>query len=186
MGSTQRSRAQDSVLLPSESNVGRDEVQSSGLESISYGPNFEIDINRFVGKYPDENMNEDELEGLATEVLERVRREWRQERMRLMHCIHHQQIELAQRASAAHERATEIAKEFSRVIDTYEDRLLLVENNVQQEIKGMKTIIDSLKSSATAIESGEYMANMEQRIFGVEKTMHDILDRLDSIALKIK
>ena len=184
-GLIQRPKTQGSVLLPSESNRPN-EIQENGIESIPYGPNSEIDISRFVGKYPEEELNGDELEELAIEALERERREWRQERLRLMHCIHHQQIELAQRASAAHERATEIAKEFSRVIDTYEDRLLLVENNVQQEIKGMKSIIDSLKSSVVAIESGQSLTNLEQRMFSVEKTMHDILNRLDSIAVKIK
>jgi hypothetical protein len=81
------------------------------LGSIPYGPNSEVDISKFVKGY-DENepeMDED-LEGLAIEVLERERREWRLERIRLMQCIHHQQIELGQRAAASHERATEIAK----------------------------------------------------------------------------
>jgi RarD protein len=55
-------------------------------------------------------LNLGALEGLAIEVLERERREWRLERIRLMQCIHHQQIELGQRAAASHERATEIAK----------------------------------------------------------------------------
>ena len=65
-----------------------------------------------MSKYLDgtEDNETDDFEALAAEVLERERREWRVERLRLLQCIHHQQIELAQRAAAAHERATEIAK----------------------------------------------------------------------------
>jgi hypothetical protein len=92
--------------LPSELNVPNVPCEGA-VGSIPYGPNFEIDMS----KYLDGTDNEtDDFEALAAEVLERERREWRVERLRLLQCIHHQQIELAQRAAAAHERATEIAK----------------------------------------------------------------------------
>ena len=188
-GATQKlAKVQDPVLLPSESSKLPSAV-GGPLESIPYGPNSEVDITKFVDSYDELNgLNEgnDELEALAIEVLERERREWRLERLRLMHCIHHQQIELAQRASAAHERATEIAKEFSRAIETYEERLLLVENNVQQEIKGMKSITDTLKSTVNQMENGQSFTNIEQRLYGLEKATQDILERLDAINMKIK
>ena len=189
-GTTQRStKVQDSVLLPSEKSKPPGSI-GEGIESIPYGPNSEIDIARFVSKYDESNDfggEEDDFGGLAVEVLERERREWRLERLRLMHCIHHQQIELAQRAAAAHERATEIAKEFSRAIETYEERLLLVENNVQQEIKGMKGITDSLKSAVEGMETGQaFTNNIESRLFGLEKTTQDILEKLDAISIKMK
>jgi hypothetical protein len=38
------------------------------------------------------------------------RRQWREERQQLIQCIHLQQLELAQRSAAAHERAADIAK----------------------------------------------------------------------------
>jgi hypothetical protein len=44
------------------------------------------------------------------EILERERRQWQSERERLIQCIHLQQLEMAQRSQAAHERAVEIAK----------------------------------------------------------------------------
>ena len=182
-------KVQDSVLLPSESSKTSNSA-SGPLENIPYGPNSEVDIHKFVNCYDElNNLNEgdEELEALAIEVLERERREWRLERLRLIHCIHHQQIELAQRASAAHEKATEIAKEFSRAIETYEERLILVENNVQQELKGMKSITDTLKSTVVQMESGQsFTNNIEQRLFGLEKTTQDILQRLDEISMKIK
>lgn len=44
------------------------------------------------------------------EMLERERRQWQAERERLIQCIHLQQLEMSQRALAAHERAVDIAK----------------------------------------------------------------------------
>ena len=37
-------------------------------------------------------------------------RQWREEREKLIQCIHLQQLELSQRSIAAHERAVDIAK----------------------------------------------------------------------------
>jgi hypothetical protein len=37
-------------------------------------------------------------------------RQWREEREQLIQCIHLQQLELAQRSAAAHDRAADIAK----------------------------------------------------------------------------
>lgn len=36
--------------------------------------------------------------------------EWAEERIKLIHCLHLQQLELNQRATAAHEKAMDIAK----------------------------------------------------------------------------
>lgn len=44
------------------------------------------------------------------ELLEKERKEWQLERLKLIHCIHLQQIELSQRSAAAYDRATDIAK----------------------------------------------------------------------------
>lgn len=93
--------------LPSELNVASVACEGA-IGSIPYGPNFEIDMSKYLDGTEDNET--DDFEALAAEVLERERREWRVERLRLLQCIHHQQIELAQRAAAAHERATEIAK----------------------------------------------------------------------------
>ncbi len=49
------------------------------------------------------------------EMLERERRQWQAERERLIQCIHLQQLEMSQRALAAHERAVEIAKVISNL-----------------------------------------------------------------------
>lgn len=43
-------------------------------------------------------------------LLEKERKEWQLERLKLIHCIHLQQLELSQRSAAAYDRATDIAK----------------------------------------------------------------------------
>lgn len=45
-----------------------------------------------------------------TPVLTVLCRQWREEREQLIQCIHLQQLELAQRSVAAHDRAADIAK----------------------------------------------------------------------------
>lgn len=81
------------------------------------------------------------------ELLEKERREWYAERMKLIQCIHLQQLELTQRSSAAHEVAVDIAKEFARVIEGFEERLANIEDNVGKEISSIKGIAESLKLS---------------------------------------
>jgi hypothetical protein len=65
------------------------------------------------------NYNHDDNEGWLEgdsdnvpliELLEMERKEWQLERVKLIHCIHLQQLELTQRSTAAHDRATGIAK----------------------------------------------------------------------------
>ena len=68
------------------------------------------------------------------QVLEKERREWHAERAKLTHCIHLQQVELASRSSAAQETAALIAKEFARVIEGFEERLLKVETDNERVI----------------------------------------------------
>ena len=182
------------IPLPSETSFLQ-AFDDNTAGSIPYGQNSEVDVNRFIStngtdanyeEEVEEGEDEDDFEGLAVEVLERERREWRVERMRLIQCIHHQQIELAQRAAAAHERATEIAKEFSRSIEIYEERLVLVENNVQQEIKGMKSVTDSLKTAISSLNTDKHSVTVDLRLSGLERSMQDVLSRLDDIAMKIK
>lgn len=45
---------------------------------------------------------------------------------------------------AAQERALEIAKDFARLIEVFEERLVNVETNVQKEIASLKTITENL------------------------------------------
>lgn len=47
---------------------------------------------------------------IETKYIFEFNREWHDERSKLVHCIHIQQLELMQRAAASHERAGEIAK----------------------------------------------------------------------------
>ena len=80
-------------------------------------------------------------------------RQWREEREKLIQCIHLQQLELSQRSVAAHERAADIAKEFARAIEGFEERLVSVEGTVQKEIMSIKTIAESLLHAAQAQSS---------------------------------
>tara|TARA_B110000090_G_C12958984_1_gene284251 strand:- start:228 stop:404 length:177 start_codon:yes stop_codon:yes gene_type:complete len=50
---------------------------------------------------------------------------------------------------AAQETAAVIAKEFARAIETFEERLLSVENNVQKEIMAIKEVATELKETHT-------------------------------------
>jgi hypothetical protein len=75
------------------------------------------------------------------QVLERERREWHSERAKLTQCIHLQQVELASRSSAAQETAALIAKEFARVIESFEERLEKVEGRTEQELVSIKELL---------------------------------------------
>ncbi len=78
------------------------------------------------------------------ELLERERRQWQDEREKLIQCIHLQQLELTQRSMAAHERAVDIAKDFARLIGAFEERLVAVETNVQKEIASLRAVTENL------------------------------------------
>eukprot|EP00981_Chlorochromonas_danica_P006863 scaffold1498_cov180-Ochromonas_danica.AAC.14 len=78
------------------------------------------------------------------ELLERERRQWQAEREKLIQCIHLQQLELAQRNLAAQERAVDIAKDFTKVIESFEERLVNIESHVQREMNSLKAIAESL------------------------------------------
>lgn len=78
------------------------------------------------------------------EVLERERRQWHAERIKLIHCIHLQQLELTSSSSAAQDRASSIAKEFARTIAGFEERLVNIETNVQKELMAIKAIASQL------------------------------------------
>ena len=78
-------------------------------------------------------------------------RQWQTEREKLIQCIHLQQLELTQRAAAAHERAVDIAKEFSKAIELFESRLVSVETNVQKEVQSVRGIADAMLAAMTKI-----------------------------------
>jgi hypothetical protein len=88
------------------------------------------------------------------ELLEKERREWQAERLKLVHCIHLQQLELSQRAAAAHDRATDIAKDFARVIEGFEERLVAVETNVQTELLALKKIAEQIRTAVAPGAAG--------------------------------
>jgi len=88
------------------------------------------------------------------ELLEKERREWQAERLKLVHCIYLQQLELSQRAAAAHDRATDIAKDFARVIEGFEERLVAVETNVQTELLALKKIAEQIRTAVAPGAAG--------------------------------
>lgn len=85
----------------------------------------------------------------VVEILERERRQWHAERIKLIHCIHLQQLELAARSSAAQERATDIAKEFARAIDGFEQRLVAMETNSQKELQAIRSVVEAMRGANT-------------------------------------
>lgn len=62
-------------------------------------------------------------------------------------------MDMSQRSIAAHDRAADIAKEFARAIESFEERLLSVETSVQREIMAIKSISESLRASVAALQS---------------------------------
>jgi hypothetical protein len=103
-------------------------------------------------------------------------RDWHDERTKLISCIHIQQIELMQRASAANERAAEIAKEFARAIEGFEERLYSVEENVQKEITVIRVLAENLKSASTTSNS-----TVDVRLSNLERGIETIISRLGEI-----
>uniref|UniRef100_A0A7S0XDF2 Uncharacterized protein n=1 Tax=Chromulina nebulosa TaxID=96789 RepID=A0A7S0XDF2_9STRA len=97
------------------------------------------------------NVDLPDMDEPIVELLERERREWHEERMKLLQCLHLQQLELDQRSMAAHEKAADIAKEFAKAIEGFEERLVSVETTVQKEIMAIKLIAESLKSSVSLL-----------------------------------
>lgn len=86
----------------------------------------------------------------VVDMLERERRQWHAERIKLIHCIHLQQLELAASSSAAQSRASEIAKEFARTIEGFEERLVHMESSVQKELMAIKAVASELVKSSGA------------------------------------
>ena len=97
------------------------------------------------------------------QVLEKERREWHAERAKLTHCIHLQQVELASRSSAAQETAALIAKEFARVIEGFEERLLKVETDNERVIGELKGMVAEL------LTKGEEERKKGKGILGIGK-----------------
>lgn len=98
--------------------------------------------------YQQYNVESDEADDeKLIQMLERERREWYIERTKLVNCIQLQQVELNQRSLAAHDKAVDIAKDFARVIEGFEQRLLTVEENVHKELVSIRTIMEHLKNS---------------------------------------
>lgn len=89
----------------------------------------------------DEDSEDDEP---LIELFERERKKWAAEREKLIQCIHLQQIELNNRALSSHEKAIEIAKDFSSVIQIFEDRLSKIENNMSSDINNIKSSLKHL------------------------------------------
>lgn len=105
-------------------------------------------------EHQDDSISEEShVDEPLVELLERERKQWQLEREKLLQCIHLQQLELTQRSVAAHERAVDIAKEFARAIEGFEERLVSVESNVQKEIMSIKSIAESILQATTANNS---------------------------------
>lgn len=112
-----------------------------GKQRVREKEKLEIDDDDIAAPEIDMTLKEMEEHLSIVQVLERERREWHAERAKLTHCIHLQQIELASRSSAAQETAALIAKEFARVIQSFEDRLEKVETRSEKELTQIKELL---------------------------------------------
>lgn len=179
----------NSSLLPveamKESNLGRTSFERKPTPTPPSSPispdhaSTQDVFRQESSEYDDETV---------VEMLERERKEWQSDRVKLIHCIHLQQLELTQRAVASHEKATDIAKEFARAIEGFEERLVSVENNVHKEISAIKSIAETLlQSSSMKDDAGDRnsLTPVERRVITLEKNMEKILNRLDNISANL-
>jgi len=65
---------------------------------------------------------------IIIQLHQRERREWQRERSQLLTVIELQQRELSKRGNTVQERAAEIAREFSKSIMSFEERLVACES----------------------------------------------------------
>jgi hypothetical protein len=139
---------QNQMLNSSNASLNFDSLPSNNMEYENHD-NDKEDIEYINGEIDTHNQSHSDLDSFGeehvVELLEKERREWYAERMKLIQCIHLQQLELTQRSSAAHDVAVDIAKEFARVIEGFEERLANIEDNVGKEISSIKGIAESLK-----------------------------------------
>lgn len=126
-----------------------DECDLKEARQVRYtGPNDRSTYSTSENHYQQYNIELDDGDDeKLIQMLERERREWYTERTKLVNCIQLQQIELNQRSLAAHDKAVDIAKDFARVIEGFEQRLLTVEENVHKELVSIRTVMEYLKNS---------------------------------------
>ena len=103
------------------------------------------------------------------ELLEKERKAWHSERVKLVQCIHLQQLELASRASAAQETAVTIAKDFASTIERYEERLLGVESRVQSELVDIKTLLVVQQQQQQQQKQQQEQEQMQQQLLALEQ-----------------
>ena len=132
--------------------VGNSASSSSSAITVNKMTNREAarDLTQPSGDSQSEAESIGDEDEQLLELLEHERKEWDDERAKLIQCIHLQQIELSQRSTAAHERAVDIAKEFARVIEGFEERIVAIEDSFQKEIVAIKNIADALLKSQSS------------------------------------
>ena len=57
------------------------------------------------------------------------------------------------RSTAAHERAVDVAKDFAQTIESFEERLVSIEDNVQKELMAVKSLAESLNSTVASLKT---------------------------------
>ena len=150
-----------------DSQNGHDEININGI-NIS-GTNT-TSTSRMINSFRAADGASTEDDETLIEMIDRERRDWHKERMQFVQCIQLQQVELEQRAVAAHDRAAEIAKEFARAIGGFEERLCAIEDHVHKETMGLKSIAESLRASTPSM--------IEQRIDRLDTKLDAILSKL--------
>ena len=156
---TDKSAAQQEVDMTPKvaSNVPKYKLSDNSISNNNnYNKDGSAGENREKELYPPPQFDlKIEIDASAeeplVELLERERRAWREERMALVNCIHMQQVELNQRSIAAHDRATEIAKELAKTIELFDSRLYAVENSSRSQADASNTIIKSLSDLTSKI-----------------------------------
>jgi len=132
----------------SDTDLIDDDADMKEVRQVRYMGNDRSTYSTSDNNYQQYNIELDDGDDeKLIQMLERERREWHSERIKLVNCIQLQQVELNQRSLAAHDKAVDIAKDFARVIEGFEQRLLTVEENVHKELVSIRQIMEYLKSS---------------------------------------
>lgn len=116
--------ATEKVPLPVELSSAEPQTPVTNHEKGGDAPDSPLNRPATSVPYLLEEEQVDLNNETVIEMLERERLQWQKERLSLVSCIELQQRELSRRAVAVHEKATEIAREFAKTIEMFEERLM--------------------------------------------------------------
>ena len=103
------------------------------------------------------------------EQLQRERRDWQRERLRMQQVIELQQNEIGKRGDAVETRAMDIATSFTAAVGSFEQRLIALETSMQTAIREMRAEVKTLGHKVSGGQtSGARLAKLEATVASLE------------------